>query len=64
MPWARRHILALLILVTFGAARAAEDPALDLVAIPAPHSGQQPLSDVPARMHGLTKARGKVAKWA
>ncbi len=34
MPWARRHILALLILVTFGAARAAEGPALDLVAIP------------------------------
>ena len=34
MPWAGRHILALLVLATFGAARAAEGPALDLVAIP------------------------------
>ena len=31
---------------------------------PAPHSGQQPRSDVPARMHGSTSFSGNVAKWA
>jgi hypothetical protein len=31
---------------------------------PAPHSGQQPRSDVPASTHGSTSFSGNVAKWA